>query len=359
MKAQQAKEILYEISYFLGKKKEINTIIDALQDNLSSDFHAPSVDIHNDTKKLLLHQKDELIDKFESLSLILPDTFNKDINKLMTNLEKARADITAFVKEPYRNGEYKALTTLLEATKNDLGSLVEAHITSRSDIATPRQLTNIEHKLKIENGIIIFERNSLQLYRRLWHMFGGFSVAFSYWYSGMSKDYALILLGLVTIATFTIDSLRLVFNKLNDRVLRDFRLLIREDEKNSLSAMTYYLVGSWLSIFLFPKFIATLAIFFLAFADPIASIVGIKYGRKKWKWGKTYEGSIAAFITCFFLSFIFLLGLFEDSLVKTLLFSTAFGLAGTFAETFPLKIDDNLAIPVISGTIMWLFFYFI
>ncbi len=358
LKAQQAKEILFEISYFLNKKNEINRIISDLQTNLKDDLPLTTLK-NNEKKQLLLTQRDELSDKFENLSLILPDTFNRDINKLMTNLEKAKTDITHLIKDPQPNGKCESLTRLLEETKIGLGALVEAHIAARSDIASPKQLITIEEKLKLESGIIIFERNSLQLYRRLWHMFGGFSVAFCYWYSGITKDYALIILGFITIATVAIDSLRLVFKSLNERVLRDFRLIIREDEKNSLSAMTYYLVGSWLSIFLFPPFIATLAIFFLAFADPIASIVGIKYGRKKWKWGKTYEGSLAAFFTCFFLSFIFLLGFFGDSLLKTFLFSTTFALAGTFAETFPLKIDDNLAIPIVSGTIMWFFFLFI
>jgi dolichol kinase len=57
--------------------------------------------------------------------------------------------------------------------------------------------------------------------------------------------------------------------------------LMREHEVNSLPASFHFLLGTWLSYFLFDQRIGTLSILILTFGDPIASLAGIRFGGKK------------------------------------------------------------------------------
>lgn len=93
--------------------------------------------------------------------------------------------------------------------------------------------------------------------------------------------------------------------------------------------------------------------FFLAFADPIASYFGIMYGKDKILREKSLQGFLAAFVVCSLLTFAFLnsYDLFAERMV---LISLLGGLIGALAELIPIgKLDDNLTLPVLSAVSLW------
>jgi dolichol kinase len=116
--------------------------------------------------------------------------------------------------------------------------------------------------------------------------------------------------------------------------------------------MTYFLLSSWLTIFLFPKEVAILAILFLTFGDPIASLVGVKFGKTKLHWGKSIEGSLACFTICFFISMFFLTSGYPQKPLSSFIFSAYAGASGAIAEVIPWKLDDNLTVPLVAGFCM-------
>jgi len=95
---------------------------------------------------------------------------------------------------------------------------------------------------------------------------------------------------------------------------------------------------------------------YLAFADPIASIVGIRYGKDKIFGHKSLQGSFAAFTVCAFLTFFFLNynGMMLD---RAVIVSLLGGLIGCLAEAVPIgQLDDNFTIPVLSAAGLWTVF---
>jgi len=122
-----------------------------------------------------------------------------------------------------------------------------------------------------------------------------------------------------------------------------FGSVLREEEKPALMGATYFIFSTILAILLFPKSIAIASILILIVSDTAAALVGKGIGRVK-IFGKTLEGSMAFLITSLLIVWIYPhLGRFSGSLAA---------LGATLIEILPIKINDNLSIPLVAGAIM-------
>lgn len=101
----------------------------------------------------------------------------------------------------------------------------------------------------------------------------------------------------------------------------------------------YFYLASAVSLFLFSQQIAMLSITVLALGDSFSTAAGI-FGKRKifYNGKKTWEGTSAGFAAAF-------IGCF---LINSYLALPA-ALFGMLAESLPLKIDDNLTIPILTG----------
>lgn len=99
-------------------------------------------------------------------------------------------------------------------------------------------------------------------------------------------------------------------------------------------------LGVFLSFLLFGKESATVAVVVLAVGDAFASIVGMKYGKRK-MGNRSAEGTLA-----FFLSTFLVLSLFID-LWKALIVS----LSSALVEALPIRLDDNFTVPLTGGLV--------
>jgi dolichol kinase len=105
-----------------------------------------------------------------------------------------------------------------------------------------------------------------------------------------------------------------------------FRRVLREEEKSTFMGATYF-------IFLI-----------LILSDTAAALVGKWIGRVK-IFGKTLEGSMAFLLTSLLIVWIYPnLNRFSGSLAA---------LGTTLIEVLPIKVSDNLTIPLVAGAIMF------
>lgn len=132
---------------------------------------------------------------------------------------------------------------------------------------------------------------------------------------------------------------------------------MRSTEISKLAGTTYLLTGVLLIVVLFTHGVVSLSLLFLAFADPIASFIGIKYGKDKIFGHKSVQGFIAAFIVCAILTALFLS--YNSIPQHILVVSLLSGLVGALAELIPIaKLDDNFSMPVLSSIGLTILFYF-
>lgn len=187
-----------------------------------------------------------------------------------------------------------------------------------------------------------------ELLRKGTHM-GALLIPGLYWGLDMSKGAALGILIPVAILMTIVDVARLrgwrfwnVFQRVTGPVVR------KHEQEGDFTGAFYILWSFCLTIGLFDKNVALLAMSFIIVGDTCAALIGRRFGKIKFK-GKSLEGSLACLAAC---ALVALAG------YNLLGFPLWTGLAGaasaTIAEAIPDFVDDNLSAPMISGLVMTL-----
>lgn len=189
------------------------------------------------------------------------------------------------------------------------------------------------------------KKNDLHLERKGWHVLTGLSALALTFFLKLDSYDAAFLSFLIGFSGLLFELLRLKVPQINNFFIKLAGRVLREREKDKISGFTYYCLGVSLCFFFYPWKIAILSILFLIFADPIASIFGILYGKTGLIFGKSFEGTVACFLVCFLISAIMA---YTSLKVPWGVFGVLGGLIGAVAELFAF-FDDNLTIPVVSG----------
>ena len=200
------------------------------------------------------------------------------------------------------------------------------------------------------------DRSDYHVARRLFHVICGLVPALAY-RSPADLEWLIPLCIAGTLALGLAEVSRFVFPEFNRWALKTFGGILRKEEKRRIHAAVYYVIAVGITLAAFPRRIALLAILFLAFADPIASWVGITWKRFRSHptKGKTLAGTIGAALACWGVGLIFF---WVDSIPVA--WSSEFAIVGvgalaaSLSERFPWLVDDNLSIPLISGFSVWL-----
>ncbi len=199
-------------------------------------------------------------------------------------------------------------------------------------------------------------RSDLHIARKLWHMTMGLTIALLY-ANGFERSLALKILLPVLMLGSLLEVVRLKCPAINARCMKVFGFFIRTHEVNRISGMPYFVASSAFAIAFFPRDVAVLSLLYLALGDPIASFFGVLNKNRSIQIlpGKSLHGTSAGFVACALATWVYLssVGMQGLDLLRMILLG---GFAGSVAELFPLDLDDNLTIPIISGFIVWLGF---
>lgn len=212
--------------------------------------------------------------------------------------------------------------------------------------------------LKFMRGELAFPgRHHLQWRRKIFHTGNGLLFLYLYYFAGLSRGFLLSLgLGL-TLVTLATEFLRHSFPHFNEHVCRFFGPLMRSHEKQGINSAVYYIFAIYLVYVVFPIEVAVLTLLYVGIGDPVAGVVGTKYGRHRIKPGVSWEGFLACFGVCTVLTAVFCaFALSEVTLSGSslVLFSLCCGFVAAKAESSFKNLDDNLVIPFISAPLVYL-----
>ena len=164
----------------------------------------------------------------------------------------------------------------------------------------------------------------------------------------LSRFALIILLGTMTIILLAVELVRRKSPEVNKWVISWFGWLMRDEESQRLTGTSYFLVATAVLFSVFPREIAILALAFLTLGDPVAAIVGRRFGGRK-LGGKTILGSLACFVSCLVAGFA--LSWVAPLTPVQILTGSA---CAALAEAVPLPVNDNLTIPLFSAGAMTL-----
>ena len=192
---------------------------------------------------------------------------------------------------------------------------------------------------------MMFSIEIKEIYRKAIHILN-IIIPLSHIYIFKNKIDMIIFLSALLIFCFFIEILR----NQNSFILKNFQkylfFMMRSfEKKGSLTGSTWVFVGALITIILVPQPFSLLALFFLAFGDTLAALVGIKFPFVK-IGNKTLSGSLACFIMCLFVGLIL-----DFEISSEVILIGAF--TATITELISIKINDNISIPVLSGCAMY------
>jgi dolichol kinase len=204
---------------------------------------------------------------------------------------------------------------------------------------------------RIDNGTIHYKD---ELVRKLIHLCS-LSIPIIYYF--ITKEAAIIILGILTFIALIIDLSRYFSSGFGKMFYKIFGFLLRKHEidnrKKNLNGATYVLLSALISVIIFPKVIFITAFTILIISDSLAALIGRKYGKHKFL-SKSLEGTLTFFVSA---SIVVFFTPKIEGLVTEYVIGIIAALVGTFAENLSFGFaDDNLTIPLSIGLTMWLLY---
>jgi len=173
-------------------------------------------------------------------------------------------------------------------------------------------------------------------------------IPLSYYYFISNKINMIIVLASFLIFCFFIEIYRKNNLKLSKIFSNWFEFMMREKEKKGeITGATWVFVGALFTILLVPDPFNIISLLFLSIGDTFAAIIGIKYPYIK-LGRKTLSGSIAGFVACLSIGLII-----DIPVAYNIIILGAF--MAMLIELLPLPINDNVSIPIVSGSSMYYF----
>ena len=183
------------------------------------------------------------------------------------------------------------------------------------------------------------------VWRRLFHLIAGSSVPVAGIFA--PEDGMVIALAVLAAGGLLLDLLRFRISWLNQAFLRWLAPLLKPEEGHRITGATYMLIAALIAFYFFDTTIAVAAMMFLALGDPAAAMVGRRTPGPS-IWGKS-PGGTAAFVAVALLVVAVLGGAGAVDYHWGLLVGAA--VAG-LVELTPLRLDDNLSVPLVAGAAM-------
>jgi len=176
----------------------------------------------------------------------------------------------------------------------------------------------------------------------------------------IGREYALGMAIMATVVLVGGEMARFLIPGVNAWFIEWLGMLLKPGEKQRITAATYLAVTSLVLLLIFDLEIASLALLFLALGDPVAGLIGKRFGRLRWNvWfstgiagasGKSVEGAIAFLATSLSVATL----LWTKDIYFTL-WPAAIGAAvAAIVEFLPIPLEDNATVPIASALVMWL-----
>jgi dolichol kinase len=162
----------------------------------------------------------------------------------------------------------------------------------------------------------------------------------------------------IAIAFFTyawgMEAARRISPRVNARLMRFYGPVAHPHEHHRVNSATWFATALVLlaAFATRPGMMAGLSV--LGVADPIAALVGRRWGKHMLRTGRSLEGTLAFFASGLIAAAVGLALVGTGSAGKIVALAALAAFAGALAELWTTKLDDNLTIPVVAGAVVTL-----
>ncbi|MGV3625034.1 MAG: diacylglycerol/polyprenol kinase family protein [Archangium sp.] len=139
---------------------------------------------------------------------------------------------------------------------------------------------------------------------------------------------------------------RRVSPRINTLLMKVFGPVAHEHESHRVNSATWYASALLLLALTHEPLWCVAGVAVLAIGDPVAGLIGRRFGRIRLMHGRSLEGTAAFFFSSLLVVLPLFVAFHGVSFGVALALAAAAGLAGAIAELVSLRIDDNFSIPL-------------
>jgi len=136
----------------------------------------------------------------------------------------------------------------------------------------------------------------------------------------------------------------------NARLMRLFAPVAHPHEAYRVNSSTWYVTALILMAAFAPPRAAEIGVIVLAIADPLAGLIGRRFGRTHLRAGRSLEGSLAFVAAGSLAAGAWLAAVRGVPLPAAAMLAGVAAITGAIAELVTVRLDDNFTIPVAATT---------
>jgi dolichol kinase len=205
-------------------------------------------------------------------------------------------------------------------------------------------------RVRVPSGTHLPRLKPRNLVRNLFHVsMALFSV---YLYEFVVDRTGIIWIGGSVLAVFlTLEAIRRCSPTWNERLVQKiFAKISRPSEAHRMNSAVWYMLALFVGVVLMPQRAIEMGVLVLGFSDPLASLVGKRWGRTQIVGPKSYVGTATFILSATIVGTVFLLWFTPMALGSALPIALAVGAVGAIAELAGgITVDDNFTIPLAAG----------
>lgn len=165
------------------------------------------------------------------------------------------------------------------------------------------------------------------------------------------RSHALVVMIAVAfvIYAWSMETGRRLSPRMNEWLMRLYSHVSHPHERYRINSATWYATALVILAFVAsrPATMASLAV--LGVADPVAALVGRRWGRHRFSTGRSLEGMLAFIVSGTLVAMIALSLAGGVPPLQLVVLSLVAGIVGAIVELVTTRLDDNLTIPVAVG----------
>lgn len=151
-----------------------------------------------------------------------------------------------------------------------------------------------------------------------------------------------------------LEIMRRVSPKWNDFLMQLTNKINHPHERYRVNSSTWFATALFLLALTHEPIAGVAGVLVLGFGDPVAGLIGRRWGRTKLVNGRSLEGTAAFAVVSFVAVFVmFVLWHGSTPLETMLAVCLVASVGGALTELFARRIDDNFAIPLVVGATVW------
>jgi len=173
----------------------------------------------------------------------------------------------------------------------------------------------------------------------------------------LTQSQLVIASGAVVIWAWSAELCRRRWPALNRALMRMMGAVAHPHEHWRINSATWYSSAIFLLALTQEPIVQVSGVMILGVSDPLAAIVGRRYGKHKLVHGRSLEGSLTFLISGWIAATTLLMALHPLTFGTAAMIALGGALPATFAELFSRRIDDNFSIPVSAAAGAWCALY--